>query len=91
MESMSPHGFAGAWHALMSWPGTRERIAALATPSLLMAGALEPAVKTMTWLHERIGGSELLIIEESGHSPQWERPAIFNDALRKHLARNAAS
>jgi pimeloyl-ACP methyl ester carboxylesterase len=87
MEAMSPQGFAGGWHALMSWPGTRERIAAVATPSLLMAGALEPAVKTMMWLHEQIAGSELLIIEESGHSPQWERPAVFNGALGAHLAR----
>lgn len=91
MEAMSPHGFAGGWHALMSWQGTRDRIQSVRTPALLIAGSLEPAVKTMTWLHEQMPGSELLIIEESGHSPQWERAAIFNEALRKHLERNAAS
>jgi pimeloyl-ACP methyl ester carboxylesterase len=42
-------------------------------------------------MHEQIAGSTMLIVPEAGHCPQFERPEIFNTALREHLARNAAS
>ena len=87
---MSPYGLAGGWNALVTWPGTTDRIAQVTTPSLLMAGALEPAVAGMTFLHEKIAGSTLLIIPEAGHCPEFERPEIFNQALREHVERNAA-
>ena len=87
---MSPHGLAGGWNALATWEGTTDRITNITTPSLLMAGALEPAAKTVPRMHEQISGSTMLITPESGHSPQFERPEIFNEALRAHLARNAA-
>ncbi len=88
---MSPHGLSGGWNALTTWHGTTDRIKQIARPSLLIAGALEPAVKSMQYLHERIAESTILIVPEAGHSPQWERPEIFNQALREHLDRNAGS
>lgn len=87
---MSPHGLIGGWHALTTWKGTTERIKNITTPSLIMAGALEPAAKTAPVMQEQIAGSTLVIVPESGHSPQFERPEIFNAAVRAHLVRNAA-
>jgi pimeloyl-ACP methyl ester carboxylesterase len=29
------------------------------------------------------------MVAGAGHSPQYERPEIFNAALRRHLERNA--
>jgi pimeloyl-ACP methyl ester carboxylesterase len=40
-------------------------------------------------MHAQIAGSTMVIVPESGHSPQLERPEIFNEALRAHLRRNA--
>jgi pimeloyl-ACP methyl ester carboxylesterase len=54
-----------------------------------MAGALEPAVASTKYLHAQIAGSTMVIFPEAGHSPQVERPDLFNAALREHLARNA--
>lgn len=87
---MSVQGLIGGWNALMSWPGTTERVKEITTPALLMAGALEPAVESMTYIHTQIAGSTIVIIPEAGHSPQWERPELFNGALRAHLERNPA-
>jgi 3-oxoadipate enol-lactonase len=88
---MSPHGLAGGWNALVTWPGTTDRIKQVTTPSLLIAGALEPAVKSMQYLHTQIAGSTMLVVPEAGHCPEFERPEIFNQALREHLARNAGA
>ena len=87
---MSPHGLAGGWNACATWAGTADRIKGVATPTLIMAGALEPAAKTLPLMHEQIAGSTMVIVPEAGHCPQFERPEIFNEALRAHLARNAA-
>jgi 3-oxoadipate enol-lactonase len=86
---MSVYGLVGGWQALMTWDGTTNRVKQITTPSLLMAGALEPAVKSMEYMHGQIAGSTLVIVPEAGHSPQVERPELFNAALREHLARNA--
>ncbi len=88
---MSPHGLVGGWHALATWAGITDRLAQVTAPSLLMAGALEPAAKSLPSMHARIAGSTMLIIPGAGHNPQWERPEIFNAALRAHLVRNAAA
>jgi 3-oxoadipate enol-lactonase/4-carboxymuconolactone decarboxylase len=85
MAAMSVDGFIGGWNALTTWEGTKERAHAITAPSLLLAGELEPAVKSMQWLHGKIAGSELIIVPESGHSPQWERPEVFNAALGRHV------
>jgi 3-oxoadipate enol-lactonase len=37
-----------------------------------------------------IPGAVLEVVPEAAHAPQFERPDIFNAALRRHLARNAA-
>ena len=89
MESMSVDGFIGGWGALTGWAGTTDRIHAVTTPTLIMAGELEPAAKSAPKMQAKIAGAQLVIIPESGHSPQWERPEIFNEALAAHLARNS--
>jgi 3-oxoadipate enol-lactonase len=86
---MSVHGLVGGWQALMTWEGTTDRVKQITTPALVMAGALEPAVASTKYLHAQIAGSTMVIFPEAGHCPQFERPELFNEALREHLARNA--
>jgi len=35
---------------------------------------------------QTIAGAELVVIERAGHSPQFENPAVWLDALRGFLA-----
>jgi pimeloyl-ACP methyl ester carboxylesterase len=53
----------------------------------VICGALDLVVLPGSrWLAEAIPGGRLEIVPEAGHSPQLERPELFNSALRAHLA-----
>jgi len=61
----------------------------LALPVLVICGAedrLTP-VKYGRYLHERIAGSELVIIERAGHMVMLEQPAAVNRAMQLFLER----
>ena len=92
LARMSVDGFIGAWNALDRWPGTRDRLHDIHTPTLVIYGELDAGlVAAAKRLAEGIDGAELVVIPEAGHSPQEERPELFNQALRRHIERNAAS
>jgi pimeloyl-ACP methyl ester carboxylesterase len=59
--------------------------------ALLIYGDLDtPAlIQGMTRLAQVLPNASVEVIPETGHSPQWERPELFNRALRHHLEVNA--
>jgi 2-succinyl-6-hydroxy-2,4-cyclohexadiene-1-carboxylate synthase len=90
LSRMSVDGFIGCWGALESWQGVKERAHEITAPTLVIYGALDgPLVEASKRLAAIIPGATLVEIPEAGHSPQYERPALFNEALRVHLERNA--
>ena len=50
--------------------------------------ALVEASKHMA---QAIPGAVLEVVPQAAHSPQYERPELFNAALRRHLERNAGA
>lgn len=92
LAAMSVDGFIGAWQALASWPGTRERARDIAAPTMVIYGDLDvPLIEPAKRLASTIPGAVLEVVPQAAHSPQYERPELFNAALRRHLARNAAA
>lgn len=90
LARMSIDGFLGCWAALETWQGVKERAHLIITPALVIYGALDgPLVEASKRLAATIPGATLVEIPEAGHSPQYERPDLFNAALRAHLERNA--
>lgn len=91
LTRMSVDAFIGAWHGLESWPGTEGRAHAIAAPTMVIYGELEPPpfIEASRWLATNIPGAVLESVPEAAHSPQFERPEIFNAALRRHLDRSA--
>lgn len=89
LKRMAVDGFIGAWMALHRWPGTRDRIHEISVPTLVIYGALDvglvDAAKAMA---AAIPGALVEVVPEAGHSPQYERPEIFNRALRSHIERH---
>lgn len=69
---------------------TAERLAEIKVPTLLLTGDADsstpPALMRMVAKH--IPDVELVIVPESGHSPYWERPDLFNDAVLDFLDRH---
>jgi|SRR5581483_4420781 len=91
LARMSVDAFLGAWAALENWPGTEERLRALAVPALLIYGDLDapPLVEAMRRMALLIPKATLEVVPEAGHSPQYERPALFNAAVRRHVDQQA--
>jgi pimeloyl-ACP methyl ester carboxylesterase len=90
LSKMSPDAFIGAWEGLVSWQGTKTRAAAISTPTLIIYGDLDtPAlIQGSQRLAGLIPNARVEVIPETAHSPQWERPELFNRALRRHLDAN---
>ena len=90
LARMPVDGFAGAWEALCRWPGTAQRAHAIRTPTLVIHGELDAVVAAGSrWLAEAIPGARLEVVPEAGHSPQLERPEVFNAALLRHVTEPA--
>jgi pimeloyl-ACP methyl ester carboxylesterase len=92
LSRMSVDAFIGAQAALNMWPGTLDRLASIVVPTLVIVGDLDfaPLVKAAKEMARLIPGATLEVIPESGHAPQFERPELFNAAVRKHLQRTTA-
>jgi ABC-type branched-subunit amino acid transport system permease subunit/pimeloyl-ACP methyl ester carboxylesterase len=68
-------------------------LASIACPTLVPCGRFDTQCP-LRWselIHERIGGSELVVFEGSGHFPAEEEPARFRDVVARFLARVAAT
>lgn len=87
--STPPAGYAACGAAIRDMD-QRETIHAIRTPTLVIAGALDPGttVDHARLMHTRIPGAELLVIPESQHLLNVEMPAQFNTGLIGFLNRH---
>ncbi len=91
LANMSPEAFIGAWRGLLAWQGTVGRAREISVPTLIIYGDSDmPAlIRGSQKLAELIPDVRVEVIPEAAHSPQWERPTLFNRALRRHLEAHA--
>jgi pimeloyl-ACP methyl ester carboxylesterase len=61
----------------------------VACPVLLISGSLDYAHAGAHRLHERIPGSELVVLDGAGHACNLERPQAWDEAALEFLARRA--
>jgi pimeloyl-ACP methyl ester carboxylesterase len=89
LAAMSADAFIGAWHGLAAWQGTEDRAKAITAPTLVIYGDLDTQfiIEGSLKLAASIPKAELAVIPQTGHSPQWERPELFNAALGAFLNR----
>lgn len=88
----SPLGYAACGAAIRDMD-QRESIRRIKVPTRVMVGALDPSttVAAAEFLHERIAGSELVVIPDSQHFFNVEFPDEFNAALLDFLWRHCES
>ncbi len=88
VAAISVDAYLGAWEGLAGWEGTEARAIGIQTPTLIVVGDLDSAMimEGSLKLERLVVGSKLAVIPEAGHSPQWERPDLFNATLRSFLA-----
>jgi pimeloyl-ACP methyl ester carboxylesterase len=91
LARMSVDAYIGAWQGIDSWEGATDRARQIAAPTMVIYGELDaqPLIEAALFLAAEIPGAVLEVVPEAAHAPQYERPEIFNAALRRHLDRNA--
>jgi 3-oxoadipate enol-lactonase len=82
-------GYAACCQAISKLNLT-DRLAGIAIPTLIVVGADDPAttVEMSRTIHQRIGGSELVILKNAAHLSNMEQADAFNEAVLGFLARH---
>jgi pimeloyl-ACP methyl ester carboxylesterase len=82
---------AAAWNEMMAFD-SRQRLAEIACPTLVVAGAQDRAVPLhhARMLHEGIRGSKLVVIDGAGHTLIWTHPDELVQVAEDFLGAEAA-
>ena len=74
-----------SWGSLKTWDIT-DRLHEITTPTLLISGRHDEATPLIVGqIHERIPGSEWLLLDDSSHLPHIEEPAAFLERVDSFL------
>lgn len=92
LASTPPEGYARCCEAVGGWDA-RDAIAAIAAPTLVVAGGEDPAapIEHAELIASRISGARLRVIEGAAHLANVERPAAFTNAALEHLGQEVAA
>ncbi|HEX4793115.1 MAG TPA: alpha/beta hydrolase [Humisphaera sp.] len=84
MEACPPTTIEYALSAMRDRPDRTDDLTSVKTPTLILVGdadAITPPAMAQT-MHEKIGGSKLVVIQGAGHMSPMEQPAQVNRAIR---------
>ncbi len=91
--AQDPHGLAGSLR--LAGQGAMEplhgRLAEVRAPTLVIAGALDPARPRAELVAAGIPGARLVVIDGAGHTPHLERPDAFLPLVIDFLQEDAAA
>jgi pimeloyl-ACP methyl ester carboxylesterase len=80
--------YIGGAHGMARRDSLVPRLKEIGVPTLIVCGEKDtPFLEPSRVMHEKIAGSELVIIPGAGHSPQIETPGEFNRVLTGFLDR----
>jgi len=84
-----PQGYIGCCHAIAALDLT-DRLGGIRVPTLVIVGEDDPAtpVAASRTIHERIQGSELVILKSASHLSNLEQAEAFNRAMTTFLAKH---
>src|SRR2546427_748256 len=88
IRGTKPAGYIGCCRAIAGLDLT-DRVGAIKLPTLVIVGAEDPGtpVAAARVLHERIKGSELMVLKSASHLSNLEQPDLFSGALTDFLRR----
>jgi 3-oxoadipate enol-lactonase len=87
---LNPTGYANTIRALIAGTFPSEQLSTLTMPTLVLVGEDDPALKAARLIHEKIAGSQLVILPNAGHLSNLDRPQAFNNSVLTFL-RSVAS
>jgi len=88
IRATSPRGYIGCCQAIAVLD-LADRLHAISAPTLIIVGEDDPGtpVAASRTIHERIKGSELVILKSASHLSNIEQPEAFNRAVSTFLAK----
>src|SRR2546429_685744 len=88
IRGTKPAGYIGCCRAIAGLDLT-DRVGAIKLPTLVIVGEEDPGtpVAAARVLHERIKGSELVVLKSASHLSNLEQPDLFSSALTDFLRR----
>jgi 3-oxoadipate enol-lactonase len=81
-----PAGYVGCIEAIRH-TDLLDRLAGLDLPTLVITGRDDPGLSAAEAIHQRVTGSEMVVLSPAAHLCNLERPEKFNEALLGFLAR----
>jgi 3-oxoadipate enol-lactonase len=87
IRETTPQGYIGCCHAIKALDLT-DRLTAVSVPTLIVVGEDDPGtpVAAARTIHERIAGSELVILKSASHLSNLEQAEAFSGAITAFLA-----
>ena len=92
LAATSPEGYARCCEAIAAWDA-RERITAISAPTLVLAGADDPAtpVEHAELISSKIEGARLVVLAAAAHLANVERAEAFTSAVLEHLGQEVVA
>jgi 3-oxoadipate enol-lactonase len=88
MLSMSVDSFIYTWKSIERQKPLDHRLSEISVPTIIFLGEEDIGLADeIRLLHKGIANSELVTVKGAGHSPHYEAPDVFNEALLNFLDR----
>jgi 3-oxoadipate enol-lactonase len=82
---LNPTGYAQTIRAMLEETFPTEQLSTLTMPTLVLMGDEDPALEAARLTHQKIPGSQLVILPQAGHLSNLNRPEAFNDSVLAFL------
>ena len=85
--SLDPIGYAHSTRMILNTVFDSVLLEGIETPTLVLAGDEDPALPACRYVHDKIHGSQLVVIPNAGHLSNLDQPEAFNQAVLGFLAK----
>ncbi len=83
---LNPTGYANTIRAQLEKTLPTEQLSTLTMPTLVLVGEKDPALEAARLTHEKIPGSQLVILPKAGHLSNLDCPEAFNSSVLAFLS-----
>ena len=85
--SLNPVGYAHSTRMILNAEFDSSLLQRIDTPTLVLAGEEDPALPACRFIHEKLPGSQLVVIPNAGHLSNLDQPESFNQAVLEFLTK----
>ena len=85
--ALNPVGYAHSTRMILNAVFDAGLLEGITVPTLVLAGREDPALPACRFIHEKISGSQLIVIDDAGHLSNLDQPEAFNQAVLAFLAK----